>query len=466
MIEIQLKPDVAIHSVSEEEISLSFLQRFHEEILRWKAPSSSMIRCFKQLISGVTEKTLIESWGDSHLHLFYSFFYTLKEKALLCYTLKENSRSLVTLIPHAVLQDSPFSVSQIWQISRFAFLRCHNGSCILESPRSFAAIEVNFPRCLEVIASLAKPQTISSLLNEHGWFSEQGLILFINFLKQGSFLKDEEEETPMLATWEFHDLIFHARSGRGRNPSRIGGTYRFANQIAPWPSIRPSITKDSLIPLFRPDLQHFIEKGPSFIEVLENRCSIREHGEQPISIEQFGEFLFISARVKQRLKSDRSDATRCYEGTKRPSPGGGACHELEIYPLFFQCEGIASGLYRYLPDSHALEPICITWNSDLDRLLQEAQQCTQKEKPPQILILIAARFQRVSWKYESIAYSTILKNAGALFQTFYLVATALDLAPCAVGVGDSDLFSKVTGLSYYSECTVAEFILGSKQILR
>ena len=60
----------------------------------------------------------------------------------------------------------------------------------------------------------------------------------------------------------------------------------------------------------------------------------------------------------------------------------------------------------------------------------------------QVLIIIAARFRRIAWKYASIAYALTLKHVGVLTQTMYLVATAMDLAPCGVGVGDSDLFAR------------------------
>jgi len=46
----------------------------------------------------------------------------------------------------------------------------------------------------------------------------------------------------------------------------------------------------------------------------------------------------------------------------------------------------------------------------------------------------------------------------------YLVATAMDLAPCALGGGDSDLFTKVAGTDYLQESSVGEFMLGRKRI--
>ena len=75
---------------------------------------------------------------------------------------------------------------------------------------------------------------------------------------------------------------------------------------------------------------------------------------------------------------------------------------------------------------------------------------------------MAARFQRVAWKYASTAYAVILKNVGVLYQTMYLAATAMNLAPCAIGCGDADLFARGAGTDYYAETSVGEFLLGSR----
>ena len=64
------------------------------------------------------------------------------------------------------------------------------------------------------------------------------------------------------------------------------------------------------------------------------------------------------------------------------------------------------------------------------------------------------------WKYRGISYGVILRNTGALYQTFYLVATELGLSPCGIGSGDSALFARMTGLDPIVEGTVGEFILG------
>jgi SagB-type dehydrogenase family enzyme len=66
------------------------------------------------------------------------------------------------------------------------------------------------------------------------------------------------------------------------------------------------------------------------------------------------------------------------------------------------------------------------------------------------------------WKYEGMAYATILKDVGVLYQTMYLVATAMGLAPCALGCGNADVFSQVAGLNPYEEGSVGEFLLGTR----
>jgi SagB-type dehydrogenase family enzyme len=79
---------------------------------------------------------------------------------------------------------------------------------------------------------------------------------------------------------------------------------------------------------------------------------------------------------------------------------------------------------------------------------------------PQILFTIAARFDRVSWKYSAIAYSLILKDVGALLQTLYLTATDMNLGGCAIGTGNIELFARMTGQDFHREGPVGQFALG------
>jgi oxazoline/thiazoline dehydrogenase len=76
---------------------------------------------------------------------------------------------------------------------------------------------------------------------------------------------------------------------------------------------------------------------------------------------------------------------------------------------------------------------------------------------------MAARFARLSWKYEGIAYGTTLKNTGVLYEAMYLAATAMGLAPCGIGGGESAVFSEAIGVNPMIESSVGEFMLGTRE---
>ena len=147
------------------------------------------------------------------------------------------------------------------------------------------------------------------------------------------------------------------------------------------------------------------------------------------------------------------------EYTVRPYPSAGASHELELYLAVDRCEGLARGFYHYDAGGHALVPISAL-AQELDALLQHAAFAMDAPAAPQILITIAARFGRISWKYRSIAYALILKDVGVLTQTLYLMATEMGLGGCAVGVSNIDLFAKLTGIDLHVEGPVGQFAIG------
>jgi SagB-type dehydrogenase family enzyme len=85
-------------------------------------------------------------------------------------------------------------------------------------------------------------------------------------------------------------------------------------------------------------------------------------------------------------------------------------------------------------------------------------------RPPQVLLILSARFSRTAFKYESIAYSLILKEAGVLLQSLSLAATAMELAACAVGRGDPDTFERAAATDGSVESSVAELALSTPSL--
>ena len=184
-------------------------------------------------------------------------------------------------------------------------------------------------------------------------------------------------------------------------------------------------------------------------------------GERPITLAELARFLDGAARVVSSWESrvDLGDIRPVVAYATRPYPSAGASYELELYLAVDKCDGLTRGFYHYDAGRHALVPIDVP-TLHLDALFSEAQLSMDAPATPQIVITIAARFGRVSWKYSSLAYALILKDVGVAIQTFYLMATDMGLGGCAIGSTNIDLFAKMTGVEFHVEGPVGQFALG------
>jgi SagB-type dehydrogenase family enzyme len=201
-----------------------------------------------------------------------------------------------------------------------------------------------------------------------------------------------------------------------------------------------------------------------FAALLAERHSVRDHDEnRPIRLTELARFLDQAARVKSKwsgpLDFGDGSAGPVLDYTSRPYPSAGSAYPLEIYLTVNHCEGLARGFYHYDADRHVLVPIAVRAH-DIEAQLGAASFGMDAMGPPQILLTLAARFDRIAWKYSAIAYSLILKDVGALLQTLYLTATDMGLGGCAIGTGNIDLFARMTGQPFHVEGPVGQFALG------
>jgi SagB-type dehydrogenase family enzyme len=351
-------------------------------------------------------------------------------------------------------------------LSRFAYLRRRGNDMILESPRAGALFKICDAKVASAIATLSAPQKISGLRRQAGFPGTELLgllvdskILFKIDAASGDGRRASEGDEN-LVLWDFHDLLFHTHSTEGRQANPLGGLYSYADVIAPPPAVRPPWPgkKIDLGQLSAPAA----EANSPYVKLLRERHSTRDFDDQqPITLPELAQFLENSARVRStwtsKLELDGSGPDVAF--TTRPYPAAGSAYELELYLAVANCEGLERGFYHYDADRHALVPIAAR-AQELELLFQGAEYAMDVPAPPQILITIAARFNRISWKYSSIAYALILKDVGVLIQTLYLMATDMGLGGCAIGTGNIDLFAKMTGIDFHIEGPVSQFALG------
>lgn len=349
-------------------------------------------------------------------------------------------------------------------LSRFACLRRRGKEMVLESPRAAALFRIADPRIAAVLAALSQPQKISRYRKERGFPGLEllGLLLDCQILfklREGDSdgLRPSEGD-PNLVLWDFHDLLFHTHSTEGRQANPLGGLYSYSDLMAPLPAVRSPWPGRAI------DLNSVAAaSAPSpFAALLDERHSIRDFDDQhPITLAELATLLQTAARVRAKwtAPSDMGEEGPEVSYASRPYPSGGAAYELELYLAVDKCEGLARGFYHYDADRHALTPIEVR-PQDLDAQLSDAEFAIGASGLPQVLIVVAARFGRVSWKYSSVAYSLILKDVGVLTQTLYLAATDMRLGGCAIGTNNIDRFARMTGLEFFVEGPVGQFALG------
>ncbi|MEY9871949.1 SagB-type dehydrogenase family enzyme [Streptacidiphilus sp. MAP12-33] len=365
---------------------------------------------------------------------------------------------------HARYEPASLAVGTPVRLSRFALLRTHAGALVLESPLSGHRFTLLDAAAVAAAGALGGRYTAGEPVagvNRPVMEKLLGHLVGAGLAEAGRSDGDvhvfPSDEDDTLRQWEFHDLLAHSRSRVGGFDQPLGAVFAHRDRIGPQPAVRP-LPEGGAIPLHRPDLDAVAADDPALGTVLEGRRSLRAYGEQPMTAEQLGEFLYRTARVRGRRGPTASTP---YETTSRPYPSGGGVHDLELYLSVRRCAGVEPGVYGYDPVGHRL--VLVNGDPrDLAAMVGSAATGIGFLAEPDVVLTVTSRFQRLSWKYRAIAYSLALKHVGVLYQTMYLVATAMRLAPCALGSGDSELAARVLGLDPLEEPAVGEFLLGSR----
>jgi SagB-type dehydrogenase family enzyme len=357
------------------------------------------------------------------------------------------------------------------RISRFTAMRAGNGELVLESPLARHRMVVHYSLAAWVAGAINRPMTVRDLA-EAVQVPRPLVTLIVAYLVAAGMAvlgengvpADEalfaEDSDPDLIPWSHADLMFHTHSRSGRYQGPIGADHPGAGVLPPAPVVK-TIPPGRRFVLVRPDLTTPSIADPKLSEVIENRRSFHRFADEPPTVDQLGELLYRTARIRSSKRLVAGDDE--YVVSDRPYPSVGGLHELELYLTIDRCAGLPHGIYHYDPVGHALTLIN-TAEAECDEMLDAARIAAGSVARPPALITMTARIARLSWLYSGIAYSTALKHVGVLQQTLYLVATAMNLAPCALAVGDTEIATSALRLRWPVEVSVGEFVIGLRPI--
>lgn len=361
--------------------------------------------------------------------------------------------SVVAATPGAVLRPAAVPPERLLRLSRFAQLRSADGQAVLESPLSPFRVVCSRPEAAALAGTFAVPVTCRAAVGSFPGPTSTAAACVSYLVATGTLLAAEpdpvgprfaEDDDPVLRSWEHHDLTFHWRSRRGHHDGEPGAVRRPHETTAGRPQARRPLPPGPRIAL--PHAPPGPEGTPRMPlrEALERRRSLRTHGSRPIALSQLGELLDLALGGRPRPRY----------------PSGGGSYELQAYLSVARCAGLESGIYHYAPAEHVLVPLPDE-RGLRDSLIAEAKSAAGMPQPPDVLLTLTARFARVSWAYSGLAYALTLKHVGVLQQNLYLLTTAMGLAGCALGSGDTDRSAAAFGLDWREESAVGEFVLGS-----
>ena len=364
-------------------------------------------------------------------------------------------RPLIEVIPLGLGPDSMptracHDASADYRLSPFATAAGRDGALLLTVPDGSLAIGCLDAEVAAFLVDAAREADLADLGRRLGVDAATAGRVLDELLTAGVLVAARGGPSRATAVWSPEEKALHHRARPAANTARTGGTYRF-DGIFDAPPLAHTFTGVPTITLPAPPIP---VDDPPLSTVIAARRSVREHHhDRAISLATLAEFLHRVQAVTPLGESHGQELG------SRPYPCGGAICELEVYPIVWQCGDLEPGAYHYDSLGHRLERLA----GDIPavrRMLDYAAAAAMTGCRPQVLLVITSRVERLLWKYEGIGYSLTLKHTGVLTELMYLVATAMGLAPCALGAGDGAAFVEATGIDPTAEPAVAEFILG------
>ncbi|HEY8910217.1 MAG TPA: SagB/ThcOx family dehydrogenase [Desulfosporosinus sp.] len=175
-----------------------------------------------------------------------------------------------------------------------------------------------------------------------------------------------------------------------------------------------------------------------FVDVrktIEQRKSVRNYSELPLTVDQLSYLLWCTQGVKEVFQG---------RSTLRNVPSAGARHAFETYLLINNVEGITPGVYRFLVMEHSL--ICVSLDKDIADKITKACLNQTFVKSCAVTFIWSAVPYRMNWRYGERGYRYLYLDAGHVCQNLYLSAESINCGTCAIAAYSDDELNQILGL--------------------
>ncbi len=175
------------------------------------------------------------------------------------------------------------------------------------------------------------------------------------------------------------------------------------------------------------------ESDVSVEKAISSRRSKRDFKDKPIGMQQVAQLMWSA----QGITGQR--------GRKRAAPSAGATYPMVVFVAVGEngVGGIPAGVYRYVPEKHALKEIR---SGDVRGGVAEAALGQNFIAEAPVDIILGANYRRTARRYGERAKRYVRMEAGHVSQNIYLQAETLGLGTVSVGAFEDDELSEVCDL--------------------
>jgi len=193
-------------------------------------------------------------------------------------------------------------------------------------------------------------------------------------------------------------------------------------------------------------------------KAIENRQSVRNYSEQPLTLDELSFLLWCTQGVKKVI--DKLVTIRM-TSTLRTVPSGGARHAFETYLLVNQVQGLHPGLYRFLAIKHKL--VVVSLDPSLADKITEACLRQRHLKTSAVAFIWTAVPYRMTWRYGERGYRYLLIDIGCVCQNLYLAAEAIGSGVCAIGAFNDEDINNLLGIDGKEHFVIHIAVVGKKK---
>jgi len=211
----------------------------------------------------------------------------------------------------------------------------------------------------------------------------------------------------------------------------------------PWQKTIPPASRLEHLP--DPDSTGF--GGKSHRQIVAGRKSHRSFKNKPVTRGQLSYLLWSSQGVRKIPQLPEAG-----EYPYRNVPSAGSRHPFETYLAIMNGEDLAAGLYRYIPEAHAL--LSLPSPADLKGALSDGTYSQQFAAEASVCFIWTALPYRTEWRYHYASHKVIAIDIGHVCQALYLAAECCQLGTCAVGSYHQEKVDKLLGVDGEEEFTI------------